>query len=57
MEHPDPAAQAGTSLPERKSTAGGSPADGYAAWASSDGSIDGLAEATAVWSDTNAAVA
>ena len=32
-------------------------ADGYVAWASSEGSIDGLAEATAMWSDTKIAVA
>ncbi|MDT5282629.1 MAG: hypothetical protein QOJ20_3824 [Mycobacterium sp.] len=31
--------------------------DGYVAWASSDGSNDGLAEATAMWSDTKTAVA
>ena len=31
--------------------------DGYLAWAASDGSNDGLAEATAMWSDTKTAVA
>lgn len=31
--------------------------DGYVAWASSEASIDGLAEATAMWSDTKTAVA
>ena len=35
----------------------GRPADGYVAWASSDGSIEGLAEAIATWSDAKTTVA